>query len=319
MPSIKLKGMTCSFNSKIQIFVIFFCYTFSLNFNKLMKGSLIGLVWFILCNQISESNLLYIFYFIRLVKACGDETFAICSNADELTFIYKWGMDGASGQSEYKQTFHDCKEKASDASIFMISLVPLTILSSNSVLWQNNQASSTKYCRPIKFLFEKESTEIVKREHKMVQSEIDALTLSTIKVNGRELRAKHELKMTMVDGKLINEITDTSSSNCNICGAKPSQMNDFDLIEKLICNEKNFSFGVSSLHCWIRCMECLLKIAFRLPIKKWKVMDENDKAEVKKNKQRIQDIFRKETGMCKFRNFWLCNFFLHPPYIYFER
>lgn len=86
---------------------------------------------------------------------------------------------------------------------------------------------------------------------------------------------------------------------------KPSQMNNFSLIEKRVCNKTNFSFGVSSLHCWIRFLECMLHIAYRLPIKKWKIMEANDKDVVKKNKQRIQDIFRTEKGCTIFiRKFW---------------
>lgn len=168
-------------------------------------------------------------------------------------------MDGASGQSQYKMIFKDCLDKASDSSIIMISLVPLAIIATKSglVLWRNKHVSSTKNCRPMKFLFDKESKATVQREYKSVRKEIDALTPSSISVNGRKLLANNDLTMTMVDGKLINEIN-----------ATPSQMNDFDLFEKLPCNEDNFSFGISSLHCWIRFLECLLKIAFRLPIKK---------------------------------------------------
>lgn len=225
--------------------------------------------------------------------------FEHCANNDELTFVYKWGMDGASGQSQYKQIFNDSLEKVSDASIIMISLVPLRILYASAVLWQNHQSSSTKYCRPIKFLFDKESKEIVKREFNSVRNKINALTSSSLEVKGRQLFAKHELIMTMVDGKLINEVTDCSSSNCNICGAKPSQMNNFRLIEKRACNEHVFAFGVSSLHCWILFLKCMLKIAYRLQIKKWKAKG-HEKAVVKANKERIQGIFRIEKGI----SFW---------------
>lgn len=236
-----------------------------------------------------------IFFPLRLARACGDATFGDCLDSEELTFEYKWGMDGASGQSEYKQVFKNCTDGAIDSSILMISLVPLAIISGSVILWINKQASSTKYCRPIRFMFAKETKESVQREYSSVQDEIDQLTTTLIDVNGRKLHANHKLFMTMVDGKLINEINDSSDCNCNICGATPKQMNNFDIIEELECNECNYSFGISSLHCWIRFLECLLKIAFRLPIEKWKVM-KGDKDEVDRNKKRIQDAFYKKKG-----------------------
>lgn len=208
-------------------------------------------------------------------------------------------MDGASGQSEYKQLFKDCPDNATDSSIIMMSLVPLMIRSNDSaqsVLWQNAYASSTRYCRPIKFLFAKESKDIVQREYKVLQEDIKALTQTPITVNGRKMTADHDLTMTMVDGKLINAVTKTSDCNCNICGAKPSQMNDFELIRTFKCNKDNFSFGISSLHCWIRFLECLLKIAFRIPVGKWKITDDDDKTKVDANKKRIQDDFRRDKG-----------------------
>lgn len=122
-------------------------------------------------------------------------------------------MDGSSGQSEYKQVFKNCTDGAIDSSILMISLVPLAIRSGSTILWINNQASSTKYCRPIRVMFDKENKESVQREHDSVQEEINHLKPSLVDVYGRKLHAKHHLTMTMVDGKLINEINESSNSN----------------------------------------------------------------------------------------------------------
>ncbi|KMQ89641.1 out at first protein [Lasius niger] len=59
----------------------------------------------------------------------------------ELQLISKWGCDGSSGQSEYKQKFSD--ETISDASIFITSFVPLQLIvgkpddKNKIVLWKN--------------------------------------------------------------------------------------------------------------------------------------------------------------------------------------
>lgn len=68
--------------------------------------------------------------------------------------IFKWGCDGASGQSRYHQAFEDTSND--DASLFLIMLAPLQIKAGNDlILWQNPVPSSTKYCRPIKMIFHK--------------------------------------------------------------------------------------------------------------------------------------------------------------------
>ena len=39
--------------------------------------------------------------------------------------------------------------------------------------------------------------------------------------------------ITMLDGKVINSLTDTlSTQSCNVCGAKPSEINKLDVIRK---------------------------------------------------------------------------------------
>lgn len=69
----------------------------------------------------------------------------------------------------------------------------------------------------------------------------------------------------MVDGKAINAITDTKSTQtCNICGATPKDMNNLKQLRKKENKTENYKFGLSTLHCWIRCLECLLHIAYKL-------------------------------------------------------
>jgi len=101
-------------------------------------------------------------------------------------FIFKWGCDGSSGQTEYHQAFtqnthfdqnnsksdddnddeydeYDKQEiqvDQSDANMFLFSLVPLRLTfiaadSTNDILWKNQTPSSTRYCRPIKFVYKK--------------------------------------------------------------------------------------------------------------------------------------------------------------------
>jgi len=41
--------------------------------------------------------------------------------------ISKWGLDGSSGQAQYKQKFNDV-QSASDSNIFLTSFVPIQII-----------------------------------------------------------------------------------------------------------------------------------------------------------------------------------------------
>lgn len=217
-------------------------------------------------------------------------------NVAELIIRYKWGFDGASGQSEYKQKFNCDSSNFTDKSVLMTSLVPLRIQSGSTILWQNPRSSSTRYCRPITFEFTKETKEAIIEQRKTIQQQIDSLKATTIVVNHKNVQAMHKLELTMVDGKVVDYLTDTSTSNCNICQAKPSQMNDYNRLKLLDINTDNFEFGLSTLHCWIRFLECLLHIAYRIPIQRTDARG-SDKDVVRDKKKEIQDAFRSKTGI----------------------
>jgi hypothetical protein len=74
-----------------------------------------------------------------------------------LVLVCKWGCDGASGHSQYKQALANPKD--SDSSIFLSCLVSLKLYNEvdGAAVWTNPRPSSTRYCRPIKFDFVKET------------------------------------------------------------------------------------------------------------------------------------------------------------------
>lgn len=81
--------------------------------------------------------------------------------------------------------------------------------------------------------------------------------------------------MTMIDGKATSILCDTSSQRCNICKATPTEMNNLPLIMSKQSDPDLCKYGLSSLHIWIRMMECILHIAYRLTIKTWTVKGDN--------------------------------------------
>ena len=187
---------------------------------------------------------------MRLLDAMD---FNLSSKAD-LELICKWGFDGASSQSNYKQKASS--SNFDDSSVFMISLVPIRLMRDVEILWENDRPSSTFYCRPIQFKFMKECETSVQNEKQAIEQQINALQPSKL----QEVTVKHQLLMTMIDGKITSYISETSTAVCDICKAKPTEMNKLEDIDRRSRNEDMYQYGLSSLHAWIRCMECLLHI-----------------------------------------------------------
>lgn len=218
---------------------------------------------------------------------------------DQLEIIFKWGCDGSSNQKEYKQKFH--VEEISDSDLFVISIVPLQFSAKTpgtklpKILWQNPVASSPRFCRPIKFVMKKETAELTKQEVANIRDQVTKLKPTEILVNNKLMLVKQTLLLTMVDGKVCSSLTNTSSQKCLICKATPKQMNDPQLHRQL--STENYSFGLSTLHCYIRFFECLLHIAYRLDIEKWQARAPAEKESVKNRKNHIFQRFRNELGL----------------------
>ncbi|KAL0879456.1 hypothetical protein ABMA27_003207 [Loxostege sticticalis] len=210
------------------------------------------------------------------------------------TLISKWGCDGSSGHSTYKQRFENTN--ATDEFLFVYSFVPLRLLDGETVIWQNPRLSSTLYCRPIKFIFAKETNEFTKDETSKILDEVSQLLPTLCNVDGSQISVKHDLLLTMTDGKVCNALTDTrSTQKCYICGATPSTMNEES--REYPSNKERLAFGLSTLHAWIRTFECLLHISYRLEIKKWQVRGDDDKAIVKQRSKEIQKLFKDRMGL----------------------
>lgn len=217
-----------------------------------------------------------------------------------LVLYSKWGCDGSSGQTEYKQKLPEESEQVSDANLFITSLVPirLTDESNGAIVWQNPVPSSVRFCRPISIEFSKETPEKTRAVVSDVQSQIDNLQPSLINRNGEGIQVKQQLFLTMIDGKVAQVLTDTpSSSTCTICGANPRQMNDLERVTVRPENENSFQYGLSTLHAWIRCMEMILHISYNLSFEKWSATTDENKRLKSEKKNTVQKRFREEMGL----------------------
>lgn len=121
---------------------------------------------------------------------CNDNTVLYC----------KWGFDGTSGFSQYKQiSTSGCK----DDTLFVTSIVPIRLVnqSTNDVIWQNPTCSSVRFCRPIRFQYLKETTEESQNEEKYISEQINNLS-SYISEFGT---VNFKLEFTMIDGKVFKK------------------------------------------------------------------------------------------------------------------
>lgn len=217
---------------------------------------------------------------------------------NELQLVSKWGCDGSSGHSEYHQKFTD--PNTSDKYMFLTSFVPLTLTERNDaskMCWKNTEPSSTRFCRPLKFEFIKETADVINAEINRVNAEIDNLSNTVVDVHNRQFTISHCLALTMIDGKVATTISGTSSmAVCFICGAKPTEMNNLDALLLRPNSDESLKFGISPLHARIKFMECILHIAYRLSFKKWRTTKET-KEEMEANKAVIQQNMKVVMGL----------------------
>lgn len=214
-----------------------------------------------------------------------------------LLLIGKWGFDGSTGHSEYKQKFSNAD--LDDRSLFVTSYVPLQLVAQidGQIIWKNPRPSSTRYCRPIRFQFKKETTELSIKEEQYFKEKISQLRPTEISIFNRKILITHSLHLTMVDGKVCNALSESSSTKCYICGAKPKEMNDVGKCLSKEVDKKFYEFGLSPLHSYIRFFEYFLHISYKLEAKMWQVRDAEMKISVLARKTKIQKEFREKMGI----------------------
>ena len=206
------------------------------------------------------------------------------------TLLMKYGFDGSGNHSQYALPYK--QPQKSYANIISTFISPIALFDSNSksVIWYSNAPNSKSYLRPVSLEYEKETKHFIIEHFSNLQTEIKSLT----PFKKGNLTVKYVLLPTMFDGKTINAITKTSSSNCYLCGAKPSSMN---AIPKPKIPLNRLQYGMGPLHLLINTMEYVLHIAYRLSFKKWQARGAELKNRCKQEKSRIQKEFKERLGL----------------------
>ena len=165
--------------------------------------------------------------------------------------------------------------------------IRLKCRTSGKVVWANPTPSSPRFCRPIRFRFEKESVEITQEEINYVQSKIDSLS-NTVITLAKTYTVKHTLLLTMIDAKVCNAATSTKSTmRCYLCGQTSSEFNNLNYVNAI--DTHALKFGLSPLHLRIRLFENLLHISYKLPIKCWQARGVEAKQAVKDREKKFKN------------------------------
>lgn len=186
----------------------------------------------------------------RILDVQSDVIVTLPENqVNNLQLIIKYGFDGSSGQSQYKQKFND--KDVSDASILLSSLVPLRLISGNDknlLIWRNPKPSSPRFCSPIKLEYIREDKSSTLKEQKYIEDQIAELNPYETELKGKKITVSFELICTMIDGKVRNNLTNTTSNmRCYLCKAISTQFNKLDQVLSLPVEKNNLRFGIATL------------------------------------------------------------------------
>lgn len=218
---------------------------------------------------------------------------------DKILLYSKWGFDGSSSHTQYKQKF--MSETSDDKYMFLTCLVPLRLIGKKNgksiTLWQNPRPSSPRFCRPISLEYKKETEELVKSKKEHINKQIKDLVPTEVNLDGKKYLIEHHTLFTMVDGKLCNCLSDTKSTmRCYLCDATSKEFNDLDMIKNRPIKSEYVSFGISVLHAWIRSFESLLHLSYKLPVRNWRVSKTN-KELIDETKKDIQTRFKNKLSL----------------------
>lgn len=133
-----------------------------------------------------------------------------------------------------------------------------------------------------------------------VENEIDKLQPFVIVSGSYRITIHLSLYLTLIDGKVLNIITNTRSiQSCPICHETPKNFNNLSNKKPgyFTSNSESLRYGISSLHAWIRFLDCCLHISYKLTIKKWQIIGDENKKKMGDRKSYIQKVMWENFGL----------------------
>ena len=156
----------------------------------------------------------------------------------QIYFKMCWGLDGSGDHSDYHQlskvTFNT---KQVMSVCFGLKEVEAKDQSGTSVIWtsKTDGANKPQNTRPLAIFPAKENSELLKEFIPVVEAEVKEIKLEGLKIdvtdsetgNGEEVLAQcSKSDMTMIDGKMINNLLNCQGAFCTMCTKSQPECQD---------------------------------------------------------------------------------------------
>lgn len=184
-----------------------------------------------------------------------------------------YGFDASAGHKNPHQGFDDEQHttNASHQSLFASVMVLLALKCDGEFIWVNETPQSVRYCRPLRLSYESETSESTKIERDRLQQEVDELVPHQCVINGKEVTVKFNTKLTLLDGKALNNVLDNdATTRCPICKLTMKYFNTPAAYNTHV-EEDALQHGLGLLHCEIKSFEYFLHLSYKstLGLSKW--------------------------------------------------
>ena len=93
-----------------------------------------------------------------------------------------------------------------------------------TIVWKNPRSSSPRFCRPIQLQFVHEDVQSTLKEVTDIELQIEGLAPYANEQNGKSISVTYRMSFTMIEGKVCNAVTGTTSTQrCFLCKASSKE------------------------------------------------------------------------------------------------
>ena len=158
---------------------------------------------------------------------------------DHLEIVFKmcWGLDGSGDHSNYHQLSKVHFNTNSVMSVcFAIKEVEAKDQKGNSVVWasKTDGANKPQNTRPLAVFPAKENNELLQEFIPVVEAEIKDIKTEGLKIDVGDEEARAQCgksQMTMIDGKMINNLLNCGGAFCSMCTKSQPESQDPSTIQ----------------------------------------------------------------------------------------
>lgn len=185
-----------------------------------------------------------------------------------------YGFDASGGHKNPHQIFEnddnftDQMLQTMFATTFIIISIKCTDTGSE---WLNPAPQSTRFCRPLRLAFEKESDENIIVEKNRLQTEVENFVPFQTSVEGKNVTITYDAELTTIDDKDLNTILgNKATTRCPLCKLTMYEYaHDIDVKYDLPSNI--YAHGLGLLHCFINILDFFLQLSYKIPFKTWAI------------------------------------------------